>query len=142
MTVRAIDLFAGAGGFSTGAVAAGVDVVWAANHWQEAVDIHKLNHPDTYHLCQDLHQADWSKLPEHELLLASPACVPGDAKVSTGQNQFKLAEEIEVGDMVLTHKGRLRKVANVWPKQYSGELVHFFCTMLLLMWLDSIRSRV
>ena len=29
----AIDLFAGLGGWSTGARAAGVQVLWAANHW-------------------------------------------------------------------------------------------------------------
>ena len=39
--MRAIDLFAGAGGFSTGAVAAGCRVVWAANHWQAAVECHR-----------------------------------------------------------------------------------------------------
>jgi len=34
--MRAIDLFAGAGGFSTGAAMAGARVVWAANHWPTA----------------------------------------------------------------------------------------------------------
>lgn len=72
--MRAIDLFAGAGGFSTGARMAGVSVVWAANHWQAAVDVHAANHPDTQHACQDLHQADWRDVPAHDLLLASPAC--------------------------------------------------------------------
>lgn len=72
--MRAVDLFAGAGGFSTGATLAGVDVVWAANHWPEAVAAHKQNHPTTEHVCQDLHQADWTKVPAHDILLASPAC--------------------------------------------------------------------
>lgn len=72
--MRAIDLFAGAGGFSTGAVAAGCTVVWAANHWPAAVAVHSLNHPSTAHTCQDLHQANWSQVPQHDLLLASPAC--------------------------------------------------------------------
>lgn len=70
----AIDLFAGAGGFSTGARMAGVNVVWAANHWRAAVDIHSANHPETAHACQDLHQADWTQVPAHDLLMASPAC--------------------------------------------------------------------
>jgi DNA (cytosine-5)-methyltransferase 1 len=48
--------------------------VWAANHWQAAVDAHKANHPHTASECQDLHQADWSRVPRHDLLLASPAC--------------------------------------------------------------------
>jgi len=72
--LRGIDLFAGAGGFSTGARWAGVDVVWAANHWRAAVDVHEANHPGTVHACQDLQQADWRDVPKHDLLMASPAC--------------------------------------------------------------------
>jgi len=72
--MKAIDLFSGAGGFSTGARIAGCDVVWAANHWQDAVNVHALNHPHTKHVCQDLHQAAWEEVPKHDLLLASPCC--------------------------------------------------------------------
>lgn len=70
----AIDLFAGLGGFSEGAEQAGVRVVWAANHWPAAVQVHANNHPETEHACQDLQQADWTQVPKHDLLLASPAC--------------------------------------------------------------------
>lgn len=72
--MKAIDLFAGWGGFTEGAELAGVDVVWAANHWPLAVEAHAANHPHVRHACQDLQQADWSLLPAYELLLASPAC--------------------------------------------------------------------
>jgi len=72
--VNAIDLFAGAGGFSTGAQQAGARVVWAANHWPLAVQWHAANHPSTEHACQDLQQADFRDAPAHDLLLASPAC--------------------------------------------------------------------
>lgn len=72
--MKAIDLFAGAGGFSTGATMAGVHVVWAANHWPAAVHVHANNHPATQHVCQDLQQADWTQVPAHDLLMASPAC--------------------------------------------------------------------
>lgn len=72
--MKAIDLFAGLGGNSEGARQAGVNVVWAANHWQEAVMTHAANHPDATHVCQDLHQADWGQAPAHDLLMASPAC--------------------------------------------------------------------
>jgi len=72
--MKAIDLFAGLGGFSTGATAAGADVVWAANHWPQAVEWHSKNHPGTAHVCQDLHQANWQQVPAHDLLLASPCC--------------------------------------------------------------------
>lgn len=70
----AIDLFAGLGGWSTGARMAGVEVLWAANHWPEAVQWHSANHPGAIHVCQDLHQANWSQVPAHDLLLASPCC--------------------------------------------------------------------
>lgn len=73
-TLRAVDLFAGAGGFSTGAVMAGCRVLWAANHWPAAVRVHATNHPGTEHACQDLQQADWSRVADHDLLLASWAC--------------------------------------------------------------------
>lgn len=72
--MKAIDLFAGWGGFTLGAEMAGVDVVWAANHWPLAVEVHRTNHPRVRHECQDLRQANWSSLPAYDMLLASPAC--------------------------------------------------------------------
>lgn len=72
--MRAIDLFAGAGGFSTGAKMAGVDIVWVANHWEVAVNIHAKNHPSAIHVCQDLHQANWLEVPSHDIMLAAPCC--------------------------------------------------------------------
>jgi len=70
----AVDLFAGAGGFTCGAEAAGVRVLLAANHWPAAVAAHAANHPSVEHWTQDLHQAPWERVPQHDLLLASPAC--------------------------------------------------------------------
>jgi len=72
--MKAIDLFAGWGGFTLAAEMADVDVVWAANHWPLAVEAHALNHPKTEHVCQDLRQANWARLPRYDLMLASPSC--------------------------------------------------------------------
>lgn len=72
--MNTIDLFSGAGGFSTGARLAGARVLWAANHWPTAVEWHAANHPETIHACQDLQQADFRDAPAHDILLASPAC--------------------------------------------------------------------
>jgi len=72
--MKAIDLFAGIGGMSEGARQAGVHVVWAANHWHDAVRWHSVNHPATVHACQDVQQADWRLVPDHDIILASPAC--------------------------------------------------------------------
>lgn len=74
MIRRAVDLFAGLGGFTLGAEMAGYDVVWAGNHWRLACDYHSTNHPRTAHACQDLKQFDWSLLPLFDTLLASPSC--------------------------------------------------------------------
>lgn len=70
----AIDLFAGPGGFSTAARSAGVEVVWAGNHDQAAIDVHRANHPGCEHAREDLRVVDWGTLPVHDLCLASPEC--------------------------------------------------------------------
>jgi DNA (cytosine-5)-methyltransferase 1 len=72
--MKAIDLFAGLGGFTAGAIDAGIEVAYAANHWPVAVDFHEQNHPGIEHVCQDLRQADWTALPSYDILLAGPAC--------------------------------------------------------------------
>ena len=69
------DLFAGAGGSSTGAIGVpGVRVILAANHWQLACDVHNANHPDADHLCADISQYDPRRVPRTTLLWASPEC--------------------------------------------------------------------
>lgn len=69
------DLFAGAGGSSTGAMQVpGVKVRIAANHWQLVTDIHALNHPNTDHAVVDLHQERPSFFPRTTMLWASPEC--------------------------------------------------------------------
>lgn len=72
--MKTVDLFAGIGGNTIGAKGAGYDVVWAANHNPQAVNLHSLNHPEIDHCCQDLQQADWSAVPSHDLMMASPCC--------------------------------------------------------------------
>lgn len=75
MSARVVDLFAGAGGMSTGAVMAGARVVAAVNHWPRAVETHAANHPTTEHFCEDAAIVDPTKLPDHEILCAGPSCV-------------------------------------------------------------------
>lgn len=58
MSITNTDLFAGAGGSSTGMVAAGVHVTIAANHWDLACSVHQANHPTTDHAIADIHQAN------------------------------------------------------------------------------------
>jgi DNA (cytosine-5)-methyltransferase 1 len=81
-TYRVADLFAGAGGFSTGALRAvealGADLdLVAVNHWRTAVATHSANHVRARHYCMDLEAANPSEIvPEGrlDLLLAAPSC--------------------------------------------------------------------
>lgn len=69
------DFFAGAGGSSTGAVSVpGVELRVAANHWQTAVDIHNLNHPNADHAVVDLHLERPSYFPRTDIGWFSPEC--------------------------------------------------------------------
>lgn len=73
--ITVTDLFAGAGGSSTGAMQVpGVHVRIAANHWQTALDIHNANHQDTDHANVDLHEERPSYFPRTDILWASPEC--------------------------------------------------------------------
>lgn len=54
-----VDNFAGGGGASTGIeLATGYSVDIAINHDPEAIRIHKTNHPNTIHYCEDVWQVD------------------------------------------------------------------------------------
>ena len=62
-SVQAVDLFAGAGGTSTGLVLAcqalgrKVDLV-AVNHWKEAIGTHAKNYPWAKHICASIESVD------------------------------------------------------------------------------------
>lgn len=80
--MRAVDLFAGAGGCSTGLLQAAtkrgerVELV-AVNHWPTAVETHTRNHPEARHFCSTIETVDprvavpSGKL---DLLIAAPEC--------------------------------------------------------------------
>ena len=117
------DLFAGAGGTSTGAASVpGVHVAVAANHWKLAVNVHAENHQDTDHACVDLHMEDPRNFPRTELLWASPECFTAGHLVTTRRGQVPI-ELVEVGDVVLTHKSRWREVVRVQARESSEVVV-------------------
>lgn len=81
-TIRAADLFCGAGGTSTGAaravraMGAGLNLT-AVNHWPVALETHAAMHPDAEHICADLESVRPREVvPEGrlDLLMASPTC--------------------------------------------------------------------
>lgn len=47
--LEVFDFFCGAGGFSTGARAAGCKIVFACDNWEKALDTHRRNHAEATH---------------------------------------------------------------------------------------------
>lgn len=69
------DLFCGAGGSSTGAIQVpGIEVRYAANHWDLAIETHNRNHPDTVHLHENISQFSPERIASTDILWASPEC--------------------------------------------------------------------
>jgi DNA (cytosine-5)-methyltransferase 1 len=81
-TIKAADLFCGAGGTSAGLVEAAHDEgfsmdLTAVNHWPTAVETHALNHPHAKHLCaalDSINPRSIFKEGELDILWASPEC--------------------------------------------------------------------
>lgn len=87
-----IDFFAGGGGASVGyEMATGRSVDIAINHDPEAIRIHKVNHPNTLHLTEDIFEVDLEKYVNGrkvDLIWASPDCT-SHSKAKGGQPRNK-----------------------------------------------------
>ena len=87
-----IDCFAGGGGASVGIeMALGRPVDIAINHDPQAIRMHKVNHPDTLHLTEDIFKVDLQKYVAGRhvaLMWASPDCT-SHSKAKGGQPREK-----------------------------------------------------
>lgn len=87
-----IDCFAGGGGASVGIeMALGRPVDIAINHDPEAIRMHKVNHPDTVHLTEDIFKVNLQKYVKGRkvsLMWASPDCT-SHSKAKGGQPRKK-----------------------------------------------------
>lgn len=81
-----IDCFAGGGGASVGIeMALGRQVDIAINHDEQAIRMHKTNHPDTLHLTEDIFKVDLEKYVKGRhvaLMWASPDCTSHSKAIS------------------------------------------------------------
>ncbi|WP_405747723.1 DNA cytosine methyltransferase [Streptomyces canus] len=96
MSLTFTDIFCGAGGSSTGLVAAGLELKLAANHWARAIETHAANHTAADHLCADINNYDMRRLPKTDILWASPICTEmspaGGRRRTRGQMALELEE--------------------------------------------------
>lgn len=65
------DQFCGAGGSTTGAKAAGIEMKLALNHWKLAIETHNTNHPETDHDCTDIQACDPRKYVSTDFIYTS-----------------------------------------------------------------------
>jgi DNA (cytosine-5)-methyltransferase 1 len=71
------DEFAGWGGSAQGGTAVpGVELIFAANHDELAVEVHSMNFPRADHYLGDVASADITRFPRADLFWASPVCPP------------------------------------------------------------------
>lgn len=68
------DIFCGFGGSSIGLENAGMTLALGANHWPKAIETHALNFPNADHLIADVSNYDMRRLPDTDVLWASPIC--------------------------------------------------------------------
>lgn len=79
-----------------------------------ALDVYKQNFGKD-NLVGDITQVKGSDIPDFDMLLAGFPCVVGNTKIYTNRG-YKKIEDIEIGDMVLTHTNTFKRVLEVMSK--------------------------
>lgn len=123
-----IDLFAGAGGVTTGlSNVPGIKVVACINHDPMAIKSHAENHPDCLHFTEDIRTIDLHPLMDIVKAIrkkdknaiiaiwASIECFIEGTLILTKRGMVDI-KDIVVGDEVLTHKNRYKRVYSTMSK--------------------------
>ncbi|WP_314429622.1 DNA cytosine methyltransferase [Microbacterium lacticum] len=133
------DLFCGAGGSSSGLVAAGYKVVIAANHWALAIESHQVNHPDTDHSQADISQVNPAYFPKTHVLWGSPECTNHSiAKgVKRQRQQDQALFELD-GTRPLPDEAANRSRATMWDIPRFAEY-HRYMAIILENVVDAYR---
>ncbi len=125
---KAVSFFSGCGGGSTGLKWAGFDVLYANEFVPIAAKTYKANSPSTIVDKRDIRKVTGKQIlkkfglkrGELDLLEGSPPCFIAGTLVSTYDRGYVPIEDIQIGDSVLTHKGRYQKVTSVMRRKYKG----------------------
>jgi len=107
-------------GISCGQVALNLAGITPTNYFAYEIDKHTIkvtqkNHPNTKQMGSVL-DVDFDSLPKIDLLIAGSPCFVGSTPIIC-KNIVKQIKEVCVGDYVLTHKNRYRKVLEVGGDQ-------------------------
>lgn len=127
--LRFVDIFCGAGGSSIGLSAAGYELLLAANHWATAIDTHAANFTKAEHLCADVNNYDFRRLPRGaDVLWASPICT--EISPAGGNATGRSDDETEqlLGHVSL--KGQARTRATFYDVLRAVEVWRFKAVMI------------
>ena len=74
------DFFCGAGGFSEGFHQSGFNVKFSLDIWKQAIETHKLNHPECKSIVKNILELDTPEkidevVPDTDIIIGSPPCV-------------------------------------------------------------------
>ena len=155
MMITGADLFCGAGGFSSGLLAAArelgcaVDLL-AVNHWELAIATHAANHPGVRHLCESLDGVDPRKVvPGGRLrvLLASPECTHhsnarggkpmSDQSRATAWHILRWAEALYIDDLLIEN---VREFRDWGPLGADGRPLKAMKGRLFRQFISSLRA--
>lgn len=96
-----VDFLCGAGGSAAGMSNAGWELVFAANHWQVAIDTHQANFPDVWHECVDVTTINLRKLPRANALWISPICTEASPAGGNNTSGWRASKAAEAGQTSL-----------------------------------------
>lgn len=120
--LKVFSCFACGGGSTMGYKLAGCDVIGDLEIDPRMNEVYVKNHHPKYNYCMDIR--DFNKIPNEELseelfdldiLDGSFPCFSEDVMVHTSDG-YKSIKDVQVGDLVFTHKGRYQPVYNTMNK--------------------------
>lgn len=112
-----LSFFAGAGGLDTGFKNAGFTIPWANEYDKNITPTLAANFPNTFIDDRSLFKVESSEIPDGAVgIVGGPPCFPAGTFVLT-ENGYTDIADIQLGDMVMTHEGRYRRVFDFGTKE-------------------------
>ena len=120
--IKVIELFAGVGGFRIGLERASdqFKTVWSsqwepATKKQDASEIYVKRFGSDGHSNENVCTVGVDQIPEADMVVGGFPCLTGDTLITTSRGLVRI-DAIKPGDVVMTHKGRFRKVLRTFDQ--------------------------